>query len=109
MADGSKGRTEARGDDDLVALVRMFVGELHEDVESMRRALAQGDLERVTLLAHRLKGAAGSYGFPEITRQAALLERAARAGAAPDAVACEIASLDAICRVTGGNPPGRAA
>ncbi|MBC8027112.1 MAG: Hpt domain-containing protein [Steroidobacteraceae bacterium] len=49
------------------------------------------------MLAHRLKGAAGSYGFPEITRQAALLESAVRGGVTTDAVACELASLEAIC------------
>lgn len=83
-------------------LVRLFVEELDEDVGAMRTALAERDLDRLSTLAHRLKGAAGSYGFPEITRQAALLEAALRGGRTPDEVACELASLEAICSAARG-------
>jgi len=84
-------------DDGLLELVRLFVDELDGDVAKMRRELETGNLEQLSMLAHRLKGAAGSYGFPEITRQAALLEKAVRTAGSPDAIACELASLEAIC------------
>lgn len=97
MTTRSEGEAAIDHDAGLVELVRMFVEELGPDLGAMRRALEEDDLERLSTLAHRLKGAAGSYGFPEITRQAALLESALRSGRAPDEVACELASLEAIC------------
>jgi signal transduction histidine kinase/CheY-like chemotaxis protein len=98
-------------DEELVGLVRRFVEELHQDVDAMRRALEEGDLEHLSTLAHRLKGAAGSYGFPQITRQAALLEQAARSGGARDALSCELASLEAVCSAaeSRGNARGESA
>jgi len=97
MATRSDRTVEADHDAGLVELVRSFVEDLGRDMGAMRAALASEDHEELSMLAHRLKGAAGSYGFPEITRQAALLESAVRDGVATDAVACELASLEAIC------------
>jgi len=89
-------------DEGLLELVRLFVDELGADIAQMRREVESGNLDQVSMLAHRLKGAAGSYGFPEITRQAALLEKAVRSSGSPDAIACELASLEAICATTRG-------
>ncbi len=96
-------RIDAEADAGLVELVRSFVEDLGHDLESMRSALNAKDVERLALLAHRLRGAAGSYGFPEITRQAAALEGALGDGAGADTVACELASLEAICAAARGS------
>jgi CheY-like chemotaxis protein/HPt (histidine-containing phosphotransfer) domain-containing protein len=68
-------------DPEMRALVQLFVEDLSVDVRQMRRALDQGDLAEVVGVAHRLKGSAGSYGFPALTAGAGVLEKRARAGA----------------------------
>jgi signal transduction histidine kinase/DNA-binding response OmpR family regulator len=102
MALQSNRRLETDQDEGLMELVRTFVEDLAQDMSSMRAALAAQDIERLSMLAHRLKGAAGSYGFPEITRQAAQLEGALGSGLDSTTVACELASLEAICAAARG-------
>ncbi len=102
MATKPDRRIDAEADAGLVELVRSFVEDLERDMGSMRAALAAKDLQNLSLLAHRLKGAAGSYGFPEITRQAGLLEGALGDGVATDTVACELAALEALCSAARG-------
>ncbi len=84
-------------DETLLQLVRLFVEEMRCDVAEMRGALQSGEIERLSMLAHRLKGAAGSYGFPEITKQAGLLEKVANHGERAEAIATELASLETLC------------
>ena len=67
--------SECSGDEGLEALVEWFVDEARDDAQALEEALAGGDLERVRLLSHRLKGAAGNYGFPEVSRIAGVVER----------------------------------
>jgi len=44
----------------------------------MAQAIAQGNLETVRSIAHKLKGMGGSFGYPEITNIAAEIECLAR-------------------------------
>ncbi len=81
----------------LVELLRLFLEDLRCEVAEMRGALQSGEMGRLSMLAHRLKGAAGCYGFPEITQQAALVETAARQGRGAEAIASGLASLEALC------------
>lgn len=59
-------------------LKREFLVEAEEKVREMESALATPAsteaVDRVIYLAHQLKGAGGSYGFQEISEEAALLE-----------------------------------
>jgi signal transduction histidine kinase/DNA-binding response OmpR family regulator len=88
----------AQKDAELEELVRFFVLDLENDVARLTEALEAGDLERLGHLAHQIKGSAGSYGFPDLTRLAARLERCAR-GALPDAhVEIELEELARACR-----------
>ena len=50
----------------------------HEIVE-LRDALEALDWERLEMLAHRLKGAGGSYGYPDLSGVAARMERDCKA------------------------------
>jgi HPt (histidine-containing phosphotransfer) domain-containing protein len=84
-------------DAELAALVAEFVDSLESDVHSMRAALDAGDLTQLALLAHRLKGAAGSFGFRWIGRQAAMVETRARGSDPRDDLACELAALEQLC------------
>ena len=45
----------------------------------MSALLEEEDFDRIRSLAHNIKGTGGSYGFPELTHLAAVLESSARA------------------------------
>lgn len=64
---------------ELRGIVEEFVGELDSRLAEIRAAFDQLDWDQLTILAHRLKGAGGSYGYPEISRLCAELERSFRA------------------------------
>ena len=66
------------GDPELRELIEQFVAELPERLARMRSAACADNLPEVGRLAHQLKGAGGSYGFPQISAAARELERAAR-------------------------------
>jgi CheY-like chemotaxis protein len=54
-----------------------FLRGLDASVRSLRDAAAREDFAEVERVAHKLRGAGGSFGFPEITRAGAELEAAA--------------------------------
>jgi HPt (histidine-containing phosphotransfer) domain-containing protein len=61
-------------DPDMLDLVEEFVRGLSECLDEFRRAFEQLDWDRLTRLAHQLKGAAASYGYAEISRLASKME-----------------------------------
>ncbi len=66
-------------DYELNELKREFLDEAKEKVSEMQSALEKPSpqsLERLTYLAHQLKGAGGSYGYSRISADAAALEKA---------------------------------
>lgn len=65
-------------DTDLKDIVVEFVAGLDGRLAELRQAFDRLDWEQLVTLAHRLKGAAGSYGYPDISRVCAELERAFR-------------------------------
>jgi HPt (histidine-containing phosphotransfer) domain-containing protein len=67
-------------DPDLGELVDVFVGEIPERVSRMQDCMDAGDSEGLGRAAHQLKGAAGSYGFQQLTPTLQRLETLARAG-----------------------------
>ena len=71
----------------LAALLPLFYDLASQTLDAAHAALDQGDLDQVRRQGHKLKGSAGSYGFPELARAAAALERAADAGNANAAAA----------------------
>ncbi len=85
-------------DPELMALVQMFVDDLSVDVRHMRRALDDGNREELAAVAHRLKGSAGSYGFPTLTTQASVLEQRAKAGAARSELEQTLEGITALCQ-----------
>jgi signal transduction histidine kinase/DNA-binding response OmpR family regulator len=84
-------------DDELNHLVQLFLDDLARDAQGMHAAFEADDLESVARLAHRLKGTAGSYGFPALTEQAARLERSARSNGTHADVERELATLKELC------------
>jgi HPt (histidine-containing phosphotransfer) domain-containing protein len=66
-------------DTELNELKREFLDEAREKVDEMQSALEgapSADIDRITYLAHQLKGAGGSYGYQRISADAAALEKA---------------------------------
>ena len=64
---------------DLVELIDEFAAGLKADAESMRKVLENGDHDDLCRLAHQMKGAGGSYGYPMLTEVAKTIEEAAKA------------------------------
>ena len=62
-------------DPDLRDIVEEFVGELNDRLCEIRSAYEQLDWDHLTTLAHRLKGAGGSYGYPDISQVCADMEK----------------------------------
>jgi HPt (histidine-containing phosphotransfer) domain-containing protein len=65
---------------ELRDLIPRFLANRRIEVEKLRDAVARGDLEAARRIGHGLKGVGGGYGFDEISRFGAEIERRARAG-----------------------------
>jgi HPt (histidine-containing phosphotransfer) domain-containing protein len=87
-------------------IVREFVDGLAARLEELRLAHAKLDWEALTTLAHRLKGAAGSYGYPQISKLCAGMEQQFRAHQAEKFAEwiADLARLTAAARAGLGGP-----
>ena len=67
-------------DRELLELKREFLGEAEEKAREIRRILDgerdNAGVERLVYLAHQLKGSGGSYGYQDISDEAAAIEKA---------------------------------
>ena len=70
--------SEYANDPDMVELVELFISEIPDRVELLRTCWNDRDIERLTRLAHQLKGASAGYGFAPIGLAAGDLEEALR-------------------------------
>ncbi len=82
-------------DGDLRDIVVEFVDGLADRLGELRTAHEKLDWDQLTTLAHRLKGAAGSYGYPEISHLCAEMELRFRQHEA-DQFAKWVAELNAL-------------
>lgn len=85
-------------DPDLSPLVDLFVEDLPERVEAMLDRLQASDRDGLRRIAHQLTGAAGSYGFQEITEHAAVVEALLLERRHDDEVAAAVNALVEVCR-----------
>lgn len=72
-----------REDPDFQELLVDFVSAMRQRSTDLKTALADGHLDELRRQAHQLKGAAGGYGFDEVSEVAAELENA-----------CQLSSLN---------------
>jgi HPt (histidine-containing phosphotransfer) domain-containing protein len=63
---------------ELRDLIPRFLAHRRMELDQLRAALAGADLESARRIGHSLKGVGGGYGFDEITRIGADIERCAR-------------------------------
>jgi CheY-like chemotaxis protein/HPt (histidine-containing phosphotransfer) domain-containing protein len=83
--------------DDIYELVVAFVGRLPAQAAAFRHAFEGGDLATLHVLAHRMKGAGGSFGFPTLTEAADALERAISESAPHEVIAARVEELASQC------------
>ena len=85
-------------DPDLGELVDLFVQEMPDRINALETHARSRDWQQLTRTAHQMKGAAGSYGFSEITPFAARLEAAARNGSQEEEILSTLNELLSLCR-----------
>lgn len=84
-------------DPDLLDLVEHFVGEVSNRIAALEACAAMRDWGGVSRLAHQIKGAAGSYGFHDVTPFAYQLEHRAKSGEPEGDILHALAALREIC------------
>jgi len=95
--EGDMVRSEFAADPDLADVIDVFAGGLAGHVDSMRAALDARQFDELQRESHQLKGAGGSYGYPDLTDAARVLEMTAKnRDAASGHVALD--RLAALCR-----------
>jgi HPt (histidine-containing phosphotransfer) domain-containing protein len=62
-------------DPDLRDIIEEFVDGLSDRIVHLKLAFDELDWSQLRTLAHRLKGAGGSYGYPQISQLAARMEQ----------------------------------
>jgi PAS domain S-box-containing protein len=78
-------------------LVERFLAGLPQRMAAIQAAFGENDLNQLKVLAHQLKGAAGGYGFNEISQAARQLEHTVNSGAGSSAITKCISDLMALC------------
>ena len=85
-------------DPEFGALRAGFVAKLPKRLTDLRDAEANRDWEAMSRLAHQLKGIAGSYGFDDLGRAAAVIESDAKANPTPRSIRSSLDRFDSVCR-----------
>lgn len=65
-------------DEEIARRRPLFLDNRRQELKRLQDAIEQGDDEFIRITGHRIKGLAGSYGFPDIGLAGAQLEQAAR-------------------------------
>jgi signal transduction histidine kinase/CheY-like chemotaxis protein/HPt (histidine-containing phosphotransfer) domain-containing protein len=93
--------TSALAEDPIVAnLLATFVQELPEKITQLQHLLDRGDLDQLRQLVHRINGAAGGYGFTQVSDVAKQLECDLHANAELNRIVAGVEELvDLIRRV----------
>jgi len=85
-------------DPDMQESVRQFVRNLPDRTSAILRASQTSDNGTLERLAHQLKGAGGSFGFPGITEAAAAVEQALVEGLDEPLLLERVEALASLCR-----------
>ena len=92
-------------DADFAEIVALFVDEMPGRIRDLQAHFGCANWDELARLAHQLKGAAGSYGFDQVTPFAARLEKTLRNGEPAAAVRAALDELLEACgRVRAGGP-----
>jgi len=92
-------------DPDLAEIVEMFVQEMPDRVANLLRRFDARELNELERAAHQIKGAAGSYGFHQLTPSAARLEALVKQRRPEEEIKAALNELVALCQgVRAGTP-----
>lgn len=95
--------SELADDPDLAEIVELFVAEMPGRVANLEARFEQRQWAELERAAHQIKGAAGSYGFNQLTPAAARLEAVVRRFEDEGAIREALEALTRFCRgVRGG-------
>lgn len=83
-------------DPDMTELLELFVQEIPDRLAVLEQHLEQGNWSELARFAHQLKGAGGSYGFPQLTPFAARLEQLAKQSAPVEQLEAALGELVAV-------------
>ncbi len=92
-------------DPDFGELVDMYVEEMPDRIAVLEESLGSGDMELLQRTAHQMKGAAGSYGFDQLTPYAAAVEAQARDGEPEENLQKTVQELLDVCRLVRAGTP----
>jgi HPt (histidine-containing phosphotransfer) domain-containing protein len=94
-------------DPDFGELVDMYVDEMPDRITALEEAFDSGDMEVLRRAAHQMKGAAGSYGFDQLTpyAAAAAVEAQAHDGEPEENIQKTVQELLDICRLVRAGTP----
>jgi signal transduction histidine kinase/CheY-like chemotaxis protein len=102
--------SQLAADPDMAVAIERYVGRLHQTADYLQQVLAEAELpgivaelpddksEELARTVHQTKGAAGGYGFPQITAAAERLETELRNRGPEASVRQLLAELIALCR-----------
>ncbi|HUL91335.1 MAG TPA: Hpt domain-containing protein [Burkholderiales bacterium] len=93
-------RHSVRVSGELRDLIPRFLANRRSEIARLREAGAKGDFAEARRIGHILKGAGGGYGFDEITRLGAEIERNAARGEDVRAPVEELAEYLELVEVT---------
>ena len=91
-------RSDFHEDPEMLPLVEGFVARLPKRLSALESAVRNADWKRVALLSHQLKGAAGGYGFPSLTKVAEAMETAALLSAPSISLEKYLSELKSLCQ-----------
>lgn len=77
-APGDAVRSAMCDDPDMAAIIVEFAAQLSSRLNDMRQALNNGNWDLLCRMAHNIKGAGGSYGYPLLSEEAGKLESQAK-------------------------------
>jgi signal transduction histidine kinase/CheY-like chemotaxis protein/HPt (histidine-containing phosphotransfer) domain-containing protein len=89
--------TSTMDDDEFQDIIDMFVERLPATQKNIHDAYAIQDWERLTGLAHELKGVSGSLGFPSLTEVSGTIEKALK-NKLHDGLQAHMSELDALIK-----------
>jgi HPt (histidine-containing phosphotransfer) domain-containing protein len=85
-------------DPDLGELVEMYVEEMPDRIAALVQAFDSGDMEMLRKLSHQMKGAAGSYGFNQLTPLANAVQFSVRDNEPEEQIEKTLQELLGACR-----------
>ncbi len=97
-------RSSLAGNEKLRSVLDRFVARLPERVREMQDMVRDHEMDNLARVVHQMKGAAGGYGFPEITAAASRAEQSIKRSDDVESICEQIDELVGLIRRVDGFP-----